>query len=97
MFTRVTAVRCDECMDAVVEVPGGSNAVCWQQAEREGWRKFRPPKDRPWESWTHVCGRCMDYGRPYKGRPLNRLELGVRVEPVEALRSGQLFTPRRTA
>ena len=65
MFGKVTSVLCDECRDAVVEVPGGAQDRCWQQALREGWRSFPPPKDEPWKPRVQVCGRCIDYGRPY--------------------------------
>ena len=96
MFRKLVSVRCDECLDAVVEVMGGSADRCWQQARREGWESFPPPKGEPWKPRTQVCGRCVEYGRPYRGRTPGWLDLGVVVSD-EAIRSGQHFTPRRTA
>lgn len=97
MFGKLTSVRCDECWDAIVQVEGGSKDRCWQQAQREGWQSFPPPKGEPWKPRTQVCGRCIEYGRPYKDGDLDWRDLGVLFDPDEALSSGQHFTPRRTA
>ncbi len=97
MFGKTTSVRCDECRDAIVEVPGGSRDRCWAQALREGWQSFPPPRGEAWAGRRQVCGRCVEYGRPYRDKPLGLLDLGVTVTD-EALRFGQHFTPtRRTA
>ena len=67
MFSKLVKVRCDDCLDAEVVIEGGSTDRCWQQAQREGWKSFPPPKGEPWKPRTHVCRRCVEYGRPYAG------------------------------
>lgn len=66
MFTKVTRVRCDDCLDAVVEVAGGSQAVALRRAREQGWQALADPSGDAWKGKVHVCRRCIEYGRPYK-------------------------------
>lgn len=65
-FQKSVIVVCDDCLDAAVEVLGGSQDKCWQKALELGWKSFPPPKAQPWRPRTQVCVRCLEYGRPYK-------------------------------
>ena len=76
-FLKVVRLVCDECCDASYAFPGSSCAEAYAEAHRAGWRRHRHPSGDRWQPAIHVCPRCEEYGRPYKGLGPFGIQMGV--------------------